>query len=356
MSNMIIDNFFKKPSKKKAIFEILNTEYCDLLHDLMMGDDFEEIVEENPMKSERVNELKQYLKKCNIDTYMAPAIYNYTVNSDDMLSVKRKDKTIDDLQEKVYASIRAGWSTSYPKYYVDDLMNTVQDFFETFSFKGKTQKQMNLEVSQFAKSLGISNSAPLTYLAYELCKVDKIKENIPILDYALESHEIKIVNNDKNKKDLFEEKDIVLYRAVRNSNGFKKACGGKLEDMVGQYLVNNFPTSTSKTYNQSFATRPQYDIVFVIKVPKGSRGIDIEALSNFGKKEGEVLLAKNRFLIEKVEYKEDFRGNMKYFVDVTLDQRELLRDIAMVEKASENNGVAIFNKEDMDSLGDFDDI
>ena len=77
-----------------------------------------------------------------------------------------------------------------------------------------------------------------------------------------------------------------LYRAVKSSylkKGLKEGEG--LSSLVGKSISNTGQTSTSPLYDSSFASLDEYDSVFEIYTPKGSRGSYIAELSAYDKTE-----------------------------------------------------------------------
>ena len=98
------------------------------------------------------------------------------------------------------------------------------------------------------------------------------------------------------------DKSMKLYRAVKSSyleKGLKE--GEDLSSLVGKSISNKGQTSTSPLYDSSFASLDEYDTVFEIYAPKGSRGSYIAELSAYDKTEQEVLLNPNDLYITDVQ-------------------------------------------------------
>ena len=93
-----------------------------------------------------------------------------------------------------------------------------------------------------------------------------------------------------------------LYRAVKSSY-LEKALpeGADLSSLVGKTVSNNGQTSTSPLYDSSFAKYDDYDTVFEIYAPEGSRGSYITELSAYDNVEQEVLLNPNDLYITNVQ-------------------------------------------------------
>ena len=90
-----------------------------------------------------------------------------------------------------------------------------------------------------------------------------------------------------------------LYRAVKSSyleKGLKE--GEDLSSLVGKSISNKGQTSTSPLYDSSFASLDEYDTVFEIYAPKGSRGSYIAELSAYDKTEQEVLLNPTIYILQ----------------------------------------------------------
>jgi len=97
-------------------------------------------------------------------------------------------------------------------------------------------------------------------------------------------------------------KPMKLYRAVKSSyleQGLKD--GEDLTSLVGKSISNKGQTSTSPLYDSSFASLDEYDTVFEIYTPQGSRGSYIAELSAYDKTEQEVLLNPNDLYITDVQ-------------------------------------------------------
>lgn len=93
-----------------------------------------------------------------------------------------------------------------------------------------------------------------------------------------------------------------LYRAVKSSyleKGLEK--GEDLRCLLGKTISNKGQTSTSPLYDSSFASLDDYDTVFEIYVPQGTRGAYIAELSAYDKTEQEVLLNPNDLYITGVQ-------------------------------------------------------
>ena len=97
-------------------------------------------------------------------------------------------------------------------------------------------------------------------------------------------------------------KPMKLYRAVKSSyleKGLEK--GEDLRCLLGKTISNKGQTSTSPLYDSSFASLDDYDTVFEIYVPQGTRGAYIAELSAYDKTEQEVLLNPNDLYITGVQ-------------------------------------------------------
>ena len=97
-------------------------------------------------------------------------------------------------------------------------------------------------------------------------------------------------------------KPMKLYRAIKSSYLEKGLGEGEdLSSLVGKSISNEGQTSTSPLYNSSFAGLDDYDTVFEIYTPKGSRGAYIAELSAYSNTEQEVLLNPNDLYITGVQ-------------------------------------------------------
>lgn len=331
---MVFTKLFKKPINNQSLLneteiqenhikKILNTEYFGLLHDLMINGSLEDIIKNNPNRLEQIEDLKQYLEYTNIPIKAVSAIYHYSISNKEMMGVRKGFVTKEDLKENAYMYFRSRLYNMYPAEVSSKIEKQVMEYFNSYDFEKNNYYRLTEDTTLFCKNLDIL-PLPVLNLAYDLNRLEKAKKHNTILDDLLANHTLKII--DINKPDNFvKNEDVVLYRAVQ-SRFLKKKCNGDLTKLTGQKVKNDFPTSTSKDYNRSFCHRKNLDLIFEIKINSNTKGIDMEALSEYGTAESEILLAQNEFLIENVEYRADNRGQMKYFAKCTLLQKELTKD------------------------------
>lgn len=284
-------------------------EYASIIHDYMMGDTTEDILRENASKSSDIADMLDYLDYHNITIDQAVAIYQYTVNSNDILAVKRNEKTIEELMNEKLLDIKKRISKTYPVTLVQSFLAALRQFTAEYDFEGKGQKRITGDFVKFGNDFGI-NTAPVAAYAYDICAVKRLKDNLKLIENVLSASEI--------------TEDITVYRTINGEYAKKLFGNGDINELYGKMITNNCPTSTAKTVEQCLAGREEYQYLLKIKCKKGTKGVDVSRFSAFGDSEGEILLAENNLIIKDIDtvYIE---GRPRVVAECELVQRELTK-------------------------------
>lgn len=149
-------------------------------------------------------------------------------------------------------------------------------------------------------------------------------------------------------------KSMKLYRAVKSSYLEKGLGEGEdLSSLVGKSISNKGQTSTSPLYDSSFASLDDYDTVFEIYAPKGSRGSYIAELSAYDKTEQEVLLNPNDLYITGVQMGvTDKNGKTKNVLQALClsKDRECYKEIMHQQDQSQDSIKTYSQRVDTDNL------
>lgn len=261
------------------------TPYSDLLASYVMGDTTKDLLEAFPNKTQDVVDFKAYLEENNLSIKQAVAIYQYSVNSNEILAIMRNQKTSEELIEKAYKRLLVTFSKIYPQKDAVLYANVALEFAKAYDYNGKGETIVSKDFVAMAKENGIS-ILPVMEYSREMTRIACVKENIRLLTEILQNHELK--------------ESLVLYRGV-NSSFLSDKIKGDWKNLVNQAVPNKFPTSTSKYMDKCMGKGSRYDLIFEINIPAGTKGIDISAMSSFGDAEAEVLLADNEFKITSIE-------------------------------------------------------
>ncbi len=257
----------------------------DVLEKLSDGYTIDELQAQG-ISSRKIEAFKQMLVEKNATVDNAKAIYQYSVGSNMILGVKRgtsketiKEQIMTDLEESLQ---KRGVQQSD----IEKMKKFVKD-----SDYDNTKLHDNYDrVNEYMEQIGLKHNSRVsvrTAMA-SMEKCTHIDETISSLEEGL--------NNTSMPKSM------KLYRAVKTSYLEKGLQDGEgLSSLVGKTISNKGQTSTSPLYNSSFASLDEYDSVFEIYTPKGSRGAYIAELSAYDKNEQEVLLNPNDLYITGVK-------------------------------------------------------
>lgn len=257
----------------------------DVLEKLSDGYTMDELQAQG-ISAQKIDAFNQMLSEKHITVDNAKAIYQYSVGSNMILGVKRgtsketiQEQIMSDLEESLQARGVQQEDIERMKKFVKD------------SEYGETPLHDNYDMAnEYMEQIGLKQNSRVSVRSamQSMDRCTHIDETIASLEEGLGS-----TNMPKSMK---------LYRAVKSSylkKGLKE--GENLSSLVGKSISNTGQTSTSPLYDSSFASLDEYDSVFEIYTPKGSRGSYIAELSAYDKTEQEVLLNPNDLYITGVQ-------------------------------------------------------
>lgn len=257
----------------------------DVLEKLSDGYTMDELQAQgiSPQKIEAFN---QMLSEKNITVDNAKAIYQYSVGSNMILGVKRGTSK-ETIQEQIMADLE---ESLHARGVQQEDIERMKQFVKDSDY-GETPLHDNYEMAnRYMEQIGLKLNSRVSVKSamQSMDRCTHIDETIASLEEGLGS-----TNMPKSMK---------LYRAVKTSyleKGLKE--GEDLSSLAGKSISNKGQTSTSPLYDSSFASLDEYDSVFEIYTPKGSRGSYIAELSAYDKTEQEVLLNPNDLYITGVQ-------------------------------------------------------
>ncbi len=252
----------------------------DVLEKLSDGYTMEELQGQG-ISTQKIAAFKDMLNQKNLTVDNAKGIYQYSIGSNMILGVKRgtsketiQEQIMVDLEEALKGRGVAETDIEKMKQFVKsaDYKTTLHD---NYDIANEYMEQQGLQPNSRVSVRSAIQSMDRCY---------HIDETIASLDGGLGRTQL--------------SKPMKLYRAVKSS-GLKD--GEDLNSLVGKIISNKGQTSTSPLYNSSFASLDDYDTVFEIYAPQGSRGSYIAELSAYDKTEQEVLLNPNDLYITDVK-------------------------------------------------------
>ena len=258
--------------------------YGDILEKLSDGYTMDELQTEG-ISTRKIQEFQDMLQARNLTVDGAKSIYQYSVDSNMILGVKRgvtKDTIKDQIIQNLENSLQTrGVSQSD--------IETMKQFIKDADYKETLHSNYD-RVNEYMEQMGIQQNARVSVRSamQSMDRCAHIDETISSLDEGLDRTNL--------------PKSMKLYRAVKSSY-LEKALpeGADLSSLIGKTVSNNGQTSTSPLYDSSFAKYDDYDTVFEIYAPEGSRGSYITELSAYDNVEQEVLLNPNDLYITNVQ-------------------------------------------------------
>ena len=258
--------------------------YGDVLEKLSDGYTMDELQTEG-ISIQKIQEFQDMLQERNLTVDSAKSIYQYSVGSNMILGVKRgvtkdaiKDQIIQDLERSLQ-------TRGVPQSDIE----TMKQFIKDTNYQETLHSNYD-RVNEYMEQIGVHPKARVSVRSamQSMDRCAHIDETISSLDEGL------------GRTNL--PKSMKLYRAVK-SNYLERALpeGEDLTSLVGKTVSNNGQTSTSPLYDSSFAKYDDYDTVFEIYAPQGSRGSYITELSAYDNSEQEVLLNPNDLYITNVQ-------------------------------------------------------
>ena len=257
--------------------------YGDVLEKLSDGYTMDKLQTEG-ISTRKIQEFQDMLQERNLTVDGAKSIYQYSIDSNMILGVKRgvtKDTIKDQIMQDLESSLQTRGMQQTD-------IETIKQFIKDTDYQEKLHSNYD-KANEYMEQMGIQPKARVSVRSamqsMDRCAID---ETISSLDEGL------------GRTNL--PKSMKLYRAVKSSY-LEKALpeGADLSSLVGKTVSNNGQTSTSPLYDSSFAKYDDYDTVFEIYAPEGSRGSYITELSAYDNVEQEVLLNPNDLYITNVQ-------------------------------------------------------
>lgn len=231
---------------------------------------------------------------------------------------------------------------------VDTIQEQIMlDLEETLQGRGVGQDDVE-QIKQFVKSADYQKTA--LHDNYDIINQYMTKKGLPANSFvcarsAMQSMDrcthidetIAQLEDGIGKTNL--PKSMKLYRAVKSeylTKGLKD--GESLDSLIGKQISNKGQTSTSPLYDSSFASLDDYDTVFEIYAPQGTRGSYIAELSAYDSTEQEVLLNPNDLYITGVQTGViDKNGKTKNILQALClsKDRECYKEFAELEQSTE---------------------
>lgn len=256
----------------------------DVLERLSDGYTIEELQGQG-VSTEKIQQFEEMLYTRNLTVDNAKAIYQYSIGSNMILGVKRgtsketiREQIMTDLDEALRGRGVA-----------DSDIEKVKQLVQSADYQSPLHSNYDV-ANEYMEQIGFQQNARVSVRSamQSLDRCTHIDETIEALEDGLGSTHL--------------SKSMKLYRAVKSSYLEKGLGEGEdLSSLVGKSISNNGQTSTSPLYDSSFASLDDYDTVFEIYIPKGSRGAYIAELSAYDKTEQEVLLNPNDLFITGVQ-------------------------------------------------------
>ena len=258
--------------------------YGEVLEKLSDGYTIDELQTEG-ISTQKIQEFEDMLQERKLTVDGAKSIYQYSIESNVILEVKRgltkdriKNQIIQDLEDSLQ---KRGVSQAD--------IETIKQFIKDTDYQETLHSNYD-KVNAYMEQLGIQPIARISVrrAMQSMDRCAHIDETISSLDEAL------------GKSNL--PKSMKLYRAVKSSylkEGLPKDTD--LTGLVGKIVSNNVQISTSPLYDSSFAKYDDYDTVFEIYTPEGTRGSYITELSAYDNAEQEVLLNPSDLYIINVQ-------------------------------------------------------
>lgn len=256
----------------------------DVLEKLSDGYTMEELQGQG-ISADKIQQFEEMLETRNLTVDNAKAIYQYSIGSNMILGVKRgtsketiREQIITDLDEALRGRGVA-----------EADIEKMKQFVQSADYQSPLHSNYDI-ANEYMEQMGFRQNARVSVRSamQSIDRCTHIDETIAALEDGLGSTHL--------------SKSMKLYRAVKSSYLEKGLGEGEdLSSLVGKSISNKGQTSTSPLYDSSFASLDDYDTVFEIYTPKGSRGAYIAELSAYDKTEQEVLLNPNDLYITGVQ-------------------------------------------------------
>lgn len=252
----------------------------DVLEKLSDGYTMEELQGQGISK-EKIQQFKEMLGTKNLTIDNAKAIYQYSIESNMILGVKRGTSK-ETIQEQIMTDFEEALRS---RDVTETDIEKMKQFVQSLDYQYPLHNNYDI-ANEYMEQMGFKQNTRVSVRSaiQSIDRCTHIDEIITALEDGLGSTQI--------------SKPMKLYRAVKSSYLEKGLRDGEtLNSLVGKSISNKGQTSTSPLYDSSFASLEEYDTVFEIYVPQGSRGAYIAELSAYDNTEQEVLLNPNDLYI-----------------------------------------------------------
>lgn len=256
----------------------------DVLEKLSDGYTMEELQGQG-IPVDKIQQFEKMLDKRNLTVNNAKAIYQYSIGSNMILGIKR-GKSKETIRKQIITDLtEALKGRDVSEADIEKMKQFVQNADYQFPLHS------NYDIAnKYMEQMGFKQNARVSVRSamQSIYRCTHIDETIAELEGGLSNTHL--------------VKPMKLYRAVKSSyleKGLEK--GEDLRCLLGKTISNKGQTSTSPLYDSSFASLDDYDTVFEIYVPQGTRGAYIAELSAYDKTEQEVLLNPNDLYITGVQ-------------------------------------------------------
>ena len=255
----------------------------DVLEKLSDGYTMEELQGQG-IPVDKIQQFEKMLDKRNLTVNNAKAIYQYSIGSNMILGIKR-GKSKETIRKQIITDLTEalkGRDVSEAD------IEKMKQFVQNADYQSPLHSNYDI-ANKYMEQMGFKQNARVSVRSamQSIYRCTHIDETIAELEGGLSNTHL--------------VKPMKLYRAVKSSyleKGLEK--GEDLRCLLGKTISNKGQTSTSPLYD-SFASLDDYDTVFEIYVPQGTRGAYIAELSAYDKTEQEVLLNPNDLYITGVQ-------------------------------------------------------
>ena len=250
----------------------------DVLEKLSDGYTMEELQGQG-IPVDKIQQFEKMLDKRNLTVNNAKAIYQYSIGSNMILGIKR-GKSKETIRKQIITDLTEalkGRDVSEAD------IEKMKQFVQNADYQSPLHSNYDI-ANKYMEQMGFKQNARVSVRSamQSIYRCTHIDETIAELEGGLSNTHL--------------VKPMKLYRAVKSSyleKGLEK--GEDLRCLLGKTI------STSPLYDSSFASLDDYDTVFEIYVPQGTRGAYIAELSAYDKTEQEVLLNPNDLYITGVQ-------------------------------------------------------
>lgn len=305
--NLILNDKYEKFDSSSQILSILNDKkYLGILMVLDEGYTLNELYNFFDDKI-LIKEFQKNLEQKNLTIEIVKAFNKYSSGSNMILKRKRgisKGKILDQI--------------------LDELTSRLKKY-------GFSSEKIIL-IKKYLITLDYSKPLYINYILMNnfLSNNNVLKKYIPVIQSSVRSldmyyHLDEIISSlDQGLKHSLNN-SIKLYRAVKKEYLMDQlSLDDDLSSLIGKCIEEKGYSSTSLTYDQSFAKYDDYDVVFDIFVPKGTQGFSITSFSNYGSEEEEFLMNANDLLIIDVnENYVDKNGNHKILIKALMISKDI---------------------------------